>query len=261
MRSSKALALALLLALFAAPWLIAAPAWAAVAFDSKQTAVCATSGTSPLTLTCTGTGSPTVGSGSNRALAALVVWTSTGANPTSITGTWNGTSLGTILGTSAWSGSMSGGTGLFCLANPAAGNNTLTITATGSAVSELHTSSFSVTGADQTTPCQNYQGIGDQATSTTPTIAVVSATGDIPFSIIANNSAPFTSCGPTQLLIDDVVGPNFGFGSAYGVGAATTNISCVLGSTSPNQVSGADFKAAGGGGGTACARSRIGVGC
>lgn len=223
---------------------------AVVAFDSKQTAVCATTGASPLTLTCTGTGSPTVGSGSNRALGVMVVWTSTSANPTSITGTWNGTSLGTILGTSAYSGSMAGGTGILCLANPATGNNTLTITATGSTVSELHVSSFSVTGADQTTPCQNYQGISNQTTTTTPTIAVVSAVGDIPFAMIASNNASFTSCSPTQLITDDVVGPNFGFGSAYGVGASTTNISCLVGSTTSGQLSGADFKAAGGGGPT-----------
>lgn len=237
------------LLLAAALWLIAAPAWAAVAFDSVQSAACTTTGASPLTLTCTSTKSPTVGSGSNRALAVMVVWTSTGANPTSITGTWNGTSLGTILGTSAYSGSQSGGSGILCLANPATGNNTLTITATGSSVAELHSISFSVTGADQTTPCQNYQGIGNQATTTTPTIAVVSAVGDIPFAVIANNSAPFTSCSPTQLLIDTAVGPNFGLGGAYGVGAATTNISCLLGSSTPNQLSGADFKAAAAGGG------------
>lgn len=239
----------LLLALALLVW--ATAAHAVVAFDSKQTVACTTTGASPLTLTCTGTGSPTVGSGSNRALAVMVVWTSTGANPTAIVGTWNTIQpLGTILGASAYSGSMSGGTGIFCLANPASGNNTLTITATGSAVSELHSIAFSVTGADQTTPCQNYQGIGDQATSATPTIAVVSAVGNIPFAVIANNNVGFNSCSPTQLLIDIVVGPNFGLGGAYGVGAATTNISCSLTGSSPNQVSGADFKAAGGGGPT-----------
>lgn len=241
--------------------LFAGHAHAVVAFDAKQTAVCATTGSSPLTLTCTGTGSPTVGSGSNRALGVMVVWTSTSANPTSITGTWNGTSLGTILGTSTYSGSQAGGTGIFCLANPASGNNTLTVTATGSTVTELHSIAFSVTGADQTTPCQNYQGIGNQATSATPTIAVVSAVGDVPFAVIANNSVSFTSCSPTQLLLDIVVGPNFGLGGAYGVGAATTNISCSLGGSSPNQISGADFKAAGGGGGPSCHGAALHAGC
>lgn len=229
--------------------LASAPAWAAVAFDSKNTVACNGTGTSPETLTCTSTKSPTVGSGSNRALAVMALWVSSGGNPT-VTGTWNGTSLGTILGTSAFSGGQSGGTGIFCLANPASGNNTLTITATGTGVAELHAISMSVTGADQTTPCQNYQGIGDQASSSTPTVTVTSATGDIAFGMVANNATFFTSCGPTQLLFD-TTGPNFGYGGSYGAGASTVAISCTLsGGPAVNQLSGADFKAAGGGGGS-----------
>lgn len=225
--------------------LIAAQAWATVAVVSHNTVACNTTGASPLTASCTTTSSVTV-SGSNTAIGVLASWTSTSGNPT-MTGSWNGSQSLTAVGASAYSTGQSGGTGVLCLANPAAGNNTLAITATGAAVDELHVVVIAASGVDQTTPCQNFQGIADQTTSITPTVTVTSAVGDIPFSIFAQNSQGVNSCATTQLITDSSTGPNFAYGSSYGVGAATTALSCALTGTASNQISAADFKAAAGG--------------
>lgn len=223
--------------------LAAAPAWGVVAFDSKNTAICDSATT---TVSCTSTKSPTVGAGANRALAVLVVYSSgSGIAPTAYGATWNGTVV-PLVGQSAYSIGAAGGTAVLCLAAPASGNNTLIVTPVGITVTELHVVSFSVTGADQTTPCQNYQGIMDQATSSTPTITVTSASGNIPFAIFANPNVVFGATAQTLLIEDSSIGPQFGYGANYGVGAATTALSFSLSGSSVNQISGADFKAAAG---------------
>ena len=225
--------------------LFASGAQAAVAFDAKGTADC-TSTTA--TVTCS---TLTIGAGgSNYALVAYVSYANNSL-PTSVTATWNGTSM-TRIGTLQYSSTLSIGTAVFCLPAPTSGSHPLVITINGTIASpEVHTIGASFTGADQTTPCKNATTLTDFS-GTTGTLTVTSATGDIATGSWTQNFTTINTMSGTIIVTDDS-GPNTGMYANYAPGAATVALTATANGSASWQGTGIDIAAAGGGGGATSA--------
>ena len=228
------------------------PAKAAVTFDAKGTAACdVSSASSPVTLNCS-----TLTIGSSLSNSVLVVGVSYGRanNTTTLTATWNGTSMGSVVG---FSYAPSAGMAIFCLPNPASGNHTLTIVMTVSGGGEIHAMGASFAGANQTTPCQNYNGVTNPASTATITVPVTSATGDLVVGVYENGSVaqgasnPNLSGTPLTTYGNDFNGPNNSFEMNYAPGAATVNLTDTGAGAAADWVGGGvDILAASGGGAT-----------
>lgn len=230
-------------------WL--APAHAAVAFDAKSATSCS-SATSPATCPTF----MTVGTITNGVLAIFVNYNANAA----LTGssvTWNGSSA-TLVGNQHSGGATSAGTAIFCLKAPAAGSNTLVVSITATSLNEIHAIAASFSGADQTTPCKNYNSTTDQV-ATTASVTVTSAVGDIPAAVQAQSDVNVNSVNGTPILIDNT-GPTNSISGNYGVGAASVSLTATGSGSATWQSSGIDIAAASGGGATINERTMMGVG-
>jgi hypothetical protein len=212
------------------------PSSAAVAFDATGTAAC-DGATSPVACSTL-----TIGSGSNRALVVLVDFGGSAVAP-AVAVTWGGTAL-VSLGTQFSTGQTIG-TALLCLAAPASGNQILSATVTGVGVTEIHVIGVSFTGANQTTPCQNFTSATDQ-TATTASLTVTSATGDQVVAVQAQSNVGVNSVNNNQVVIDNN-GPAITLSGNYANGASTVAMTATGSGSTIWQTSGVDVAAAGGG--------------
>jgi hypothetical protein len=216
----------------------------AVAFDAKTaTATSATPGT---TLTITNL---TVGSGSNRAMALLIMWQS-GSVPPVTTCQWDdaGTpqAMTLVTGTNSANGSSSMATSIYGLVAPTSGNKNLKVSWTGSF--EAHAVAISFTGVDQTSVAVAFpHGVAVNKTTSTAspasTGAITSATGNMVISGFGDNSATHSGLSGTTIVIDDS-GPNFGVAFSYNNGAATVTQTCNLSTSATWAAFGCDILAA-----------------
>ena len=210
-----------------------------VTFDAKGTAACDTT-SSPLTCTTL-----TVGTGgSNYALVVYATYYA-GAQATVLTATWNGTSVPNVL--NAYGTIQDVGVAVWCLAAPASGNKTLSISITASGLAEIHAIAASYTGANQTTPCANATSYFSPSGpgTTTGTITVTSATGDIATAEFSQGQTSESGMNGTVIVINDDAGPNVDFNANYIAGAATVNLTCTASSGTASWAIGAvDIQAA-----------------
>jgi hypothetical protein len=159
----------------------------------------------------------TVGSGSNRALIAVLCFNAAVSDPLT-TCTWNGVALTKI-------GSVSNGLGarvdLYGLIAPASGNHTLQVNWSTSTDAYVGCASF--TGVDQTggaTSFAHYNQAGNNST-TALSVAITSAIGNfVVGGLITNNG--FSSTGNTLIYYSANLGE--GGGGEYAAGAASVNV-------------------------------------
>jgi hypothetical protein len=154
--------------------------------------------------------------------SVLVVYAAIGGGtPTPISSvTWNGTSMGSAI-TTVDDGNTSAHMAIFCLANPAAGANTLQVTFTGGAFAAAFIG-VEYSGANQTTPCKNVPTPVTVTGSASVSITVTSAVGDLATALTANGFAGWgtiTGTGVTAIYLNAANSLNTAAG--YATGAAT----------------------------------------
>lgn len=220
----------------------------AVAFDAKTAAWTNVNGVATMNVT-----NLTVGSGSNRALAVLLLCGSDGTGmPSGLTVVWDsgGTnqSCTLISSTSVANGPLAGSSALYGLVAPTSGNKTLTISWTGN--SEMHACAISFTGVDQTSvavafPHGNTHSVVAGASPTTVTIT--SATGNMVVACHSQNLGSWGTISGTTLASDGVTGPNLSVAANYAAGASTVTLTAAFSGTGANISAGCDILASGGG--------------
>lgn len=188
------------------------PTQAQVAHDASGTALCSTNTTPPLTCTTL-----TVGSGANRVLTVFVSYNSTAAISSS-TVTWDGVSMGEPI-VDVFSAGNFIGAAIYCLANPVSGNQTLSVNFSAGTLVSISAVAASFTGANQITPCQNTNTLLD-FTGTTASLAVTSATNDIPIAMFVRNDGGGSNNG-TTIFSSDAPGVADGLYSAYTTGVSS----------------------------------------
>src|SRR6266704_349235 len=147
----------------------------AVAFDAKATAYAATTGTGVTTLS---NNNLTVGSGSNRALIAVVTWVNT-ATPTSPSANWD--TAGTNQAMTQIGSTIANGSDVHCalfgLVAPTSGAKNFTITWTNACGCYVDLIAF--TGVDQTSVAVAFPHFNSATGSTSPaSVTITSATGN-----------------------------------------------------------------------------------
>lgn len=184
----------------------------------------------------------TVGSGSNRALVAQLMFSTT--TVTSVTCTWDvgGTNQSMTLIQSASNG-VAERAELWGLVAPTSGNKTLTCSWTGSSNDAmLNATSFS--GVNQTGGATTFPNATNATgTSTSPAVTVTSAAGDAAIDATAarqNYSAPLKS----QLFIDNVHGSVIAAAASWASGAASVNFGWTIGASTTWVEVGTSIKAA-----------------
>src|SRR5882672_993504 len=220
----------------------------AVAFDASTAAITSVNGVATMTVS-----NMTVGSGSNRALVAGVMWDTNAALPTGITVTWDsgGTnqSMSLIPGTSALAINNSGSIALYGLVAPTSGNKSLVISWTGN--QEAHAFAASFTGVDQTGGATSFPHGNNavSASSASPeTVTNTSATGNFVVAYFSQGLSSFGAISGTTIAIDES-GPNIGVAASRTTGAASVTSTAAFSGTGPWSASATDILAAGGGGG------------
>lgn len=183
----------------------------------------------------------TIGSGANRALVVMVVW-STATPPTGVTFTWNGLALTLISATSVGTTDTSANVALYGMLNPASGTKTLTGLWTGAR--DFYVGSVAYSGVDQTSIAVAFPH-GNTATgnSGSPTVAITSAVGNAVVGVMGTFGGFISGTG-TSVFIDTLQTMS-GFGQRY-AGASTVNNAFTTGS-SPWAICGCDVLAAAGG--------------
>jgi len=222
----------------------------AVVFDAKTT-----TWTNSTVATMT-VNNLTVGTGSNRAIAVLLICGSQAVSfPAGLTLTWDsgGTNqaLTQISGTLAANGPSSAVAAVYGLLNPTSGNKNLVISWTGN--NEMHASAASFTGVDQTSIAVAFPNGNSHSVSTAGaspcTVTVTSATGNMTIAGHAQSSFVWTTLSGTTIATDAVAGPNLGVASNFDNGAATVTLTAAWASgTTPNISVGCDILAAAAGG-------------
>ncbi len=173
----------------------------AVAFDTSTGATPQNSGTGVTTFTTT-TSFITPGASAN----ALVITCAWDVFVTSPTATWNGVSM-TLIGGPTHTASTSGCMAIFALRAPATGSgHTATISWTSAAQVTVEASSW--TGVDQTSDANAFKHFNSATgTSTAPSVAITSATGNIVLGGICGEGggADITSINGTQIYLSSGV--------------------------------------------------------
>ncbi len=117
----------------------------------------------------------TVGTGANRALLALLAWSSTAA-PTGISITWDGVALSPVSGTNSVHGTA-GNTQIYGLINPNSGTKTLAGSWTGSR--DFYVAGIAYTGVEQSNIANAFTaGTSRNGGSTSADVNMDSAFGD-----------------------------------------------------------------------------------
>lgn len=163
-------------------------------------------------------GSVTVGTGSNLVAIARLACGNTLLTYGQGTATLGGVSM-TACGTADTN--ALGAVMAWYLVNPPTGSQTLTCNITGGSTGSLYADLTTFSGADQTTPVTGYQRLNSAASSSTLTLSLASATGNMTTSVAADSSGGNTmsSTNQTQINIDNT--GSICFGSDQANGAAT----------------------------------------
>jgi len=212
-----------------------------VVFDAQTAAVVSVNGATTMTA------SMTVGSGSNRALAA-VLWFSLSTTPTGLACHWDpaGTNqamtelTGANTGTN---GGLSGASTIFALIAPTSGTKNLTCTWTGSW--EAHISAISFTGVNQGSIGAAFPNAGFTSilTATASPISIgpiTSGTGHQVFTGFAQSCSAWGAVSGTTVNSDASTGPNLAVVSSYTTGAATVTATAAFTGSCDQIASGAD---------------------
>ncbi len=177
----------------------------------------------------------TVGSGSNRALIAVIVlgYNGSGARPTSISCTWDqggSNQAMTLIGTINASNNFATAQ-LYGLIAPTSGNKTLRLNYSNSTLNnnEAWIDAIAFTGVSQTGGATSFPGFTSADTGTT--VAVTSATGDFVVASWSPSGAP-TPTG-TTIFNDHTSGSFINAAANYDAGAATVNIGMSSGNMHP----------------------------
>lgn len=218
----------------------------AVAFDAKTAAVTEASGVSTLSLT-----NLTVGSGSNRAMAILIFWSSGASVPTVTACNWD--SAGTpqamtlIANTNAFVGGSSIAVSAYGLIAPTSGNKTLKIDWTGSF--EAHAVAISFTGVDQTNVATAFpHGTTNLKTSSTASpcsVTITSATGNMAVGGHCQQSVVWGAISDNTIA-SSAAGPAQGNAFNYAAGAATKTLTAAFSGSDTWSSFGFDVLASGG---------------
>lgn len=160
----------------------------------------------------------TIGSGSNRALVAVLLFGGGNAGAaSSISVTWNGVSLSQIIG--PVSNGTVGDIYIYGMVNPASGNHNLVVTWAGSSVG-LWTSLISFTGANQTGGTTTFaNAVSNTGSGSVPTINATNGANQVAvagFMSAANFTT--TGAGTTSLGFNNVMS-NWGTAANYSTGA------------------------------------------
>lgn len=194
----------------------------AVTFDAKCTADSLSNSATTIT-----NANLTVGSGSNRALVALLAFGAV-TLPTGITVTWDsgGTNQAMTQITNATAASSAGSTVLFGLLNPTSGTKTLSASWTGA--SEVTLASVSFTLVDQTSIAVAFpHGNGATGSSTTPSVTITSATGNMTVASFQTNLGNINSTNGNNIFIDNN-GTICDSAGNYITGAASVNLTASI---------------------------------
>lgn len=197
----------------------------AVAFDAKSTAWTNVSGVATLSHSLI-----TVGSGTNMALIACIIFSAT-ALPAGLTVTWDLVSTNqamTAIASTTISNSMEPATAvLYGLVAPTSGNKTLTMSWTGNL--EAHLVAVSFSGVDQTGGSTSFpNGTTVNSTSgaaTSGSITVTSASADQVVALFSNNAWAFATTSGNIIQFQNN-GPNDGSVASYSNGASSVVCTC-----------------------------------
>ena len=209
-----------------------------VAFDANATADSTANG-----VTSINHANLTIGSGSNRALVAQILWD----NTTAPTATVKWDNAGTPQTMTSITGAAKGNTNvnvqLFGLVAPTSGNKTLN--AAWSGARDVYLNGVSWTGVDQTGGATSFpHGTGGTGTSTTAsTGAITSATGNAVMGVHGTSTASVNSMDNTQTFRDNVAA-NISGGGNRAAGAATVTLTATLSASAAWASAGTDIAAA-----------------
>lgn len=183
----------------------------AVAFDAKFTSMSEPSPASPLDSTLL-----TVGSGTQRVAVFMIVYAASSSLTSGMTVTWDqgGTNQAcTLADELTFIDTFNIFMQFWYVVAPTSGNKTLRVTNLNSAVI-VRIDGISVTGADQTTPLIN--AASNSGTSTTASVSVTSATGDMVLGQHWNVNGLITGVNNTVINIgsSNIVADNRANGSA-----------------------------------------------
>jgi len=212
---------------------------AAVAFVAKGTiSTNDASPTSPLTNT-----SLTVTGAANSALVVYIAASSGGT--LTYAATWNGVTVPAVTGTSLYDGASSSQVAMFCLAAPATGAKTLSISWTGTA-GEVDYIAVQFSGVNQSTPCTNGTSLTNPASTAAISIPITSANGNM-CTAVFNSPDPSMTMNGTSLW-SNTAGASINDAGNYLLSTTTTTTLTDNASGNTNLVgAGLNLLAAGGG--------------
>lgn len=197
----------------------------------------------------------TVGSGSNRALIAVLSGYDAGNDPDApgtVTATWD--SGGTNQNMPVITGAKYSGFGssnniyvvLFGLVAPTSGNKTLSINVPGAGNSIFfYLDAISFTGVDQTGGATSFpHGTSANGNSTAPSVAVTSSSGNYTVACVQSDFTNVSAPTQTSLYVDNSV--INGGGGSYATGAATVTHAFTLAAAKIWGMAGTDVAASAG---------------
>jgi hypothetical protein len=207
-------------------------------------------GTTPITITGGSTDAITVGSGSNRALVAIIVTDGNTIAPTVTSMTWGAQSM-TLIGRVVMTTGQELNVELWGLVAPTSGSQTMTVNMSSS-YPDFDITAVSFTGVNQTggvSSFANFNSAQSGTPITTPTVTITSASGDYVVGGLATESiiSSFPSGSGTNIFIDNG-GTVQSAAGMYTPGASSVAIAG-LAASSVYAIAGVDVVAAGGGGG------------
>lgn len=167
----------------------------------------------------------TVGSGSNRALI-VIFGIDAGTLATGVSATWDNTGTPqtmTQIASITNAGSVTS-TYVYGLRNPTAGNKTLRIAWTNS--NEISACAISFTGVDQTSDALAFPHSNTSTgSSATASLAITSATGNIPVTSVTTINVP-SAPNQTQIYLNTTLVDSYG--AQRGTGAATVTFNWTI---------------------------------
>lgn len=212
---------------------------AAVAFDALTSAN--TGVQTAATMTSNGL---TVGSGSSRAMLALVSFGDSTSLPAGLACSWDAggspQSMTAISGTTTTNGGLSSSSELFGLLSPTSGNKQLTCTWTGNHEADL--SAISFTGVNQgsiAAAFPNGTSLSNASTASPISLPITSASGHQVVALFGQNCATWGAVSGTASFANGG-GTNLGVISAYNSGAATVTMTAAYSGSCAQIAAGTD---------------------
>lgn len=175
-----------------------------------------------------------IGSGASYPSNVSVVWDPTGANQAF-----------TEVPNARANNATTGWTSLYGLASPSSnGNKTISISWTAPTGTDFYIAGISFAGTDTTTPFTN--GTSNTGTSTTASVVVASASGNMAVAVCQDNAAGFSGGNTsgfsgTPIFINQAL--TYNAGGEYSAGSATVTLSFGLAGTDQWECSGCNVAA------------------